>query len=258
MASGSEWPRTVTVTGLRLDPRSIQDAAAEICAWARAGDQGYVITVNTQHLDLYHKDEAFRDACDAARLRVIDGRPIRWLAKIKTTRKLPMCPGSDLILPLCNEAARLDLSVAIIAATEAIARDARSVFESAVPALRIAGAWAAPPMLRKDEDGARKLAEAVAVVAPDVLFIGIGAPTQELWAQRYLQRCGAGAALCIGAGLEFLTGRRKRAPGWVRRLGFEFVWRLASEPRRLWRRYLNAGAATLRAAWQVIRNRIMG
>lgn len=256
MASEVEWPRKVTVTGLRLDPRSIQDAAAEICAWARAGEQGYVITVNTQHLDLYQKDMAFQDAYDAARLRVIDGRPIRWLANIKTSRKLPMCPGSDLILPVCQEAARLELSVGVIAASEDIARDATTTFETNVAALRIAGAWAAPPVLQRDEDGACKLAKAVAAVAPDVLFIGVGAPTQELWAQRYLQQCGVGAVLCVGAGIEFLTGRKKRAPMWIRRFGVEAVWRLISEPRRLWRRYLGAGAAVIRARRQVVRDRI--
>lgn len=247
MAGIADWPRSVVVSGIRLDPRSIQEAAWEICDWVERGDHGYVVTTNTQHLDLYQTNLEFREAYDAARLRVIDGRPIRWLARIKTSRSFPMCSGSDLIWPLCTEAASRGLSVGVVAASEGIARETVALLNTREPVLRVAGAWAAPLALRDNEHGARELAAAISAKAPDILFIGVGAPTQELWARSYAHRCGAGAVLCIGAGLEFLIGRKRRAPRWVRRLGFEAAWRLMCEPRRLWRRYMGAAVATGRA-----------
>ena len=78
--------------------------------------------------------------------------------------------------------------------------------------------------------------------APDFTFLAMGAPQSELVAQRLANRGKArGVALCIGASIEFLSGARRRAPRWTQRLGLEWAFRLLSEPRRLWRRYLVQG-----------------
>ena len=82
------------------------------------------------------------------------------------------------------------------------------------------------------------VAAAIRVAAPSVVFVGMGAPRQERWAARHLDDLGASVLWCVGALFEYFGGRRSRAPVWMRRFGLEWLYRLALEPARLWRRYL--------------------
>ena len=246
----------ITLAGMQLEPRSINEACAEICEWAKSGKSGHVITTNAQHLYLYKHDLEFKRAYDGARLRVIDGRPIRLLARMLSIGKTPMCPGSDLIFPLCKYAAQERLTVGIIGASDRIAKATADFLMAAIPSIVISGTWAAPRNLKGDVSGAKQLAADISETKTDILFIGVGAPTQELWANEYLLQTRAHAILCIGAGLEFLIGEKARAPRWVRRLGVEAAWRFAQEPRRLGGRYTLAGFELIKAAAAVIYSRI--
>lgn len=73
---------------------------------------------------------------------------------------------------------------------------------------------------------------------PDILFVGLGSPKQELWVHRYWDRLACTVAVCCGAAIDYAAGVKPRAPLWMQRAGLEWLWRLAHEPRRLWRRYL--------------------
>jgi N-acetylglucosaminyldiphosphoundecaprenol N-acetyl-beta-D-mannosaminyltransferase len=79
---------------------------------------------------------------------------------------------------------------------------------------------------------------AVRAARPDLLFVGLGSPTQELWVHRYWDRLACTVAVCCGAAIDYAAGVKPRAPLWMQRAGLEWLWRLAHEPRRLWRRYL--------------------
>ncbi len=204
------------------------------------------MTPNVDHLMQYRRNPTYRSACDAASLRLADGMPIVWASRL-LGRPLPArVAGSDLLPALCQTAAARGYTVFLLGGAAGVSERAATRLRTRFPRLRIAGLHAPPERFTPD-DGAAALAAVAAVnaVKPALLFVGLGAPKQELWVHRYWHRLDATVAVCCGAAIDYAAGARIRAPLWMQRAGLEWVWRLAREPGRLWRRYLVQDAAFL-------------
>jgi N-acetylglucosaminyldiphosphoundecaprenol N-acetyl-beta-D-mannosaminyltransferase len=104
--------------------------------------------------------------------------------------------------------------------------------------VQVVGTFSPPPGFERKPAENEQILAAIAAAHPDVLLVGLGAPKQELWVHAHASRIDAKIALCIGATIDFLAGEKRRAPRWMRRVGLEWVHRLATEPRRLASRYL--------------------
>lgn len=239
--------------GIRLNPLDIEHAIDSICSWVKLGETGCVITVNSQHLSLYRESKEFQRACSRARLCLIDGKPVKWLAQMAYKKVFGYAPGSDLIAPLCKKAAEEDITIGIVGADRELAEKAGRYLKDQCKGLQLKGIWEAPKELMSNRTEAEDLAISVSRSPPDILLIGVGAPKQEIWADSYLDKSGARAILGVGAGLEFLLGVKKRAPRWIRKIGMEWGWRLAHEPSRLWFRYLSAARALFHVAVDLVK-----
>lgn len=209
---------------------------------ARDSTFRYVVTPNVDHVVMLHGegDEGwrrdYRAAVDAADMVVNDSRVLTRLARLAGV-DLPTAPGSDLTRMLVTQAIPAGTSIALVGGSPADAAWLRT----ALP--RCAIAHMIPPMGVRDRPQLQEtIADFVEREAPDITFLAIGAPQSELVARRLAARCRArGVALCIGASIEFLSGARRRAPRWMQQAGLEWAFRLLSEPRRLWRRYVVEG-----------------
>ena len=202
----------------------------------------YVVTPNVDHLVMLHGEgredwrQKYRSAVERADLVVNDSRVLARLARLAGV-DLPTAPGSDLTRELVNGGIAPGARIALVGGSPAEAEWLRT----ALPRSEVA--HLAPPMGVRDRlDLQDQIAEFVEREAADFTFLAIGAPQSELVAQRIAARGKArGVALCIGASIEFLSGARRRAPRWTQKAGLEWAFRLLSEPRRLWRRYLVQG-----------------
>jgi N-acetylglucosaminyldiphosphoundecaprenol N-acetyl-beta-D-mannosaminyltransferase len=112
------------------------------------------------------------------------------------------------------------------------------VLEREFPTVRIVGVSSPDIDLSKDAAESSDAIEAVRAAKPDLLFLALGAPKQEIWGLRIREAVAPAVIVGVGASLDFVAGEVKRAPRWVSQIGFEWLYRLAREPRRLWRRYL--------------------
>lgn len=150
---------------------------------------------------------------------------------------MPIAPGSDLARRLVAERRDHSGTVALVGG----APREEAWLAAALPHHRVL--HCAPPMgVRDDPQLQREIALFVEQSDADIVFLAIGAPQSEIVAHAISRRSSArGVALCIGASIEFLSGAKRRAPAWMQRAGMEWVFRLASEPTRLWRRYLVEG-----------------
>lgn len=200
-------------------------------------------TMNVDHLEKLRSDAQFRKAYAAHDLIVADGNPIVWLARL-AGQPVSLVPGSELVLPLCMIATGKGRSVAIISGTQAAGEAAARRLADKVPGLRIA--MIAAPGFPFDPMGpeADRLLERLAASGAGLCLMAIGAPRQEILAARARQSSPAMGIASVGAGIDFIAGRQKRAPAALRRMRMEWLWRAALSPTRLGPRYLK-GAAIL-------------
>lgn len=203
-----------------------------------ATGQGFALaTLNLDHLVKLAADPTFRAAYQAQDLVVADGNPIVWLSRL-ARQPVDLMPGSDLVIPLAEMAARAGHPVALVGSTDESLRQAAQALKKAVPGLEVACRIAPPFGFDPEGPGADAILRQVADSGARLCFIALGAPKQERFAARgRVVAPGVGFA-SIGAGLDFLSGAQVRAPLWVRRMALEWLWRLLGQPRRMLMRYL--------------------
>lgn len=236
--------------GLAFDPLDT-DAAADRLARVRAGDRfGYVVTPNVDHL--VRLDRADRStgegahlwaAYEGAALVLCDSRILARLARWCGV-ELPLAPGSDLTVRLLDEVARAGDRIAVVGGDAALLAALARLYP------RLDLVQHEPPMgLRHDAAAMARAAGFVRDSRARFHLLAVGSPQQELLAAAIAAQGDAtGCALCIGASLDFIVGRQRRAPLLVQRLGLEWSHRLLSQPGRLWRRYLVEGPRIFRMA----------
>lgn len=226
------------------------DPAAAL-AWVQAAAKGdrfsYVVTPNVDHLVMLDGDgaepwrSAYREAVAQSDLCLNDSRVLSRLARL-SGMTLDLVPGSDFTGLLVEGGIAPGVSIALVGGQPREAEWLRTVLpQSPVAHMN-------PPMGVRDNPAIHdEIAEFVEAQAADMVFLAMGAPQSEIVARRIAERGRArGVGLCIGASVEFLSGARRRAPRLMQLAGLEWLFRLGSEPRRLWRRYLVDGPRIFR------------
>jgi len=217
------------------------DSVVELIALAEpAAPFRYVVTPNADHVVRLNREPELRPYYDNAWLTLCDSRPISLFARTRS-RAMPHVTGSDLTVSLFQRVIRPGDRIAIIASSQQVVSDLRRAypdvdFRAHVPPL---GLWTNP---RAQYD----CVEFALRERGRFLFITVGAPQSEKIAYLLSQEPSAtGVGFCVGASLEFLVGTRKRAPYWMRRLSLEWLHRLATDPKRLWKRYVHGAVPLL-------------
>lgn len=173
------------------------------------------------------------DCLKKADMVTADGMPIVALSRLLRDPLPERVAGSDLTPALCRACAAEGLRFYVLGGTPEVLADAfEKLGIAGSPA--IAGTDSSRIDLEAPQDG---VLARIAAAKPDLLFVALGNPKQELWIRRNLARIDAPVAIGVGGSFNFVSGRVKRAPGWVQRCGLEWVHRIAQEPGRLWRRY---------------------
>ncbi len=213
-------------------------------AWQRSGSPasrqpsgryGALLTVHSVMNGVF--DGPVRSALNNADIAATDGMPLVWALRSQGVKKQRRVYGPDLMLALCGQAARCGHRVFLYGGrTETLATLLRHL-KSRFPTLEIAGACS-PPFrpLTPEED--RACVASILASDADLLFVGIGAPKQERWMADHYRQLPGIVMFGVGAAFDFHAGRVRQAPGWMQRSGLEWLFRLAVEPARLWRRYV--------------------
>lgn len=182
-----------------------------------------------------HKRPDFKAVLNSADLWVPDGIAPVWVARLKGLRGIQRIPGADLMRAFFERANERGYSSFFYGDRPETLSALRERLEREYPNHRVAGTFSPPfeaVSPEEDEAHVRMINEA----HPDVLWVGLGLPKQERWIAEHQGRLTVPVAVGVGAAFGFLSGKVKRAPAWVGRCGFEWLWRLIHEPRKLWRR----------------------
>jgi N-acetylglucosaminyldiphosphoundecaprenol N-acetyl-beta-D-mannosaminyltransferase len=228
---------------MTIDALTMHETVELVLDWCRAPQPTacrYVVTPNVDHAVMFQTNDKLRQAYAQAALVLADGAPVVVASRL-LGRPLPeRVPGSDLAPALFKAASKGDqpLRLFLLGAAPGVAERAAENITTRWQNVEIVGTLSPPLGFERDEAQSEKILAAVAAAHPDLLVVGFGAPKQELWVQAHADRLKAKVALCIGATIDFLAGEKQRAPRWMRRVGLEWLHRLASEPGRLAKRYL--------------------
>ncbi|MGA2863856.1 MAG: WecB/TagA/CpsF family glycosyltransferase [Verrucomicrobiota bacterium] len=225
-----------SVLGMRVDATCYEAVTQHVVRWARARESRYLCEAPVQMVMEAYDHPDYRQAINQADVVAPGGMPIVWTLRALGLRQQPRVYGPEMTLRVCQAAAAEGIPIGFYGATHATLRLLRDRLRERNPGLNVAYAYA-PPFrpLTADEDGA--VVRQINDSGCRILFVGLGCPKQERWMAQHRGRVLA-VMLGVGAAFDFIAGVKKQAPAKMQQLGLEWLFRLATEPRRLWFRYL--------------------
>lgn len=228
------WQRLVL--GLRLDEITLSEVIERILDWRRNGSSGHAIFLANVHVCMEsYDDPGFRQTINSADLIIPDGKPLVWAAKILGAHHVSHIRGTDLMRTLFQTAHIYKIPIGFFGGTQEALNKLCSQIRQEFPNISIQCAIAPPfRSLTPKED--LMFTQRIRESGAELLFVFLGCPKQELWITLHRDHLSC-TMLGIGAALDFYIGNKREAPRFMQRAGLEWVIRLLSEPRRLWRRY---------------------
>lgn len=227
---------TVRVWGLPLAPWTRDRAAEAVTALIDAGRPALFITANTHYAMLSAADAGLRALNDRAAFLVADGSPLVLASRRSGTPLPERVAGADLIYDLAGRAAARGQRLFLLGGAPGVADEAARRLGEIYPGLVVAGT-ACPGADDLRGPGLEALIGAIRAARPDILLAALGQPKGELWLAEHLDALGVPACAQVGAALDFVAGRVRRAPRWLQRIHLEWAYRMAQEPARLAPRY---------------------
>lgn len=224
------------VIGAPIDIISWSDAIGTLHGWAAARESRFVCICNVHSVVTALQNPAFRRTVEAADMATPDGAPVAWTMRRKGFTRQERINGPDLMWRLCAAAEASGLSIGLFGSSQQTLEELERALSRTFPGLRVAYS-VSPPFraLSMQEDDA--IVRQINSSGAGLLFVGLGCPKQEEWMAEHRGRVNA-VMIGVGAAFDYHAGTLPRAPDWMRSSGLEWLFRVLSEPRRLWKRYL--------------------
>ena len=224
---------TIAALGTRMHPWSMAETVDEIAGRIGRGEFTQHVVVNVAKIVNMRVDDELRDSVESCDIVNIDGMGVVWGARFLGNDVPERVAGIDLFHRLLAMSAELDFPVFLLGAREEIVDETVRRVESMYPGLVVAGHhhgyfW----------DDEASVVEAIKASGARMLFVAITSPAKESFINRWRDELGVDFVMGVGGAFDIAAGHTTRAPGWMRPLGLEWTWRLAQEPRRMWRRCL--------------------
>ena len=229
-------PPEFFVAGVRIHAITVADAVSTIDEWIRTRCRSYVVLTGAHGVVEMQSDQALLDINNRAGLTTPDGMPVVWLGRLKGHRHVEKVYAPDVMTATFEFGLKGSYRHFLYGGDLGVADELNRKLQDRYPGIRIVGTYCPPfrPLADEEVDG---LAALINAAAPDIVWVGLGCPKQEHWMHRLRPRLEAPVLIGVGTGFDFLAGRKPLAPRWIQRSGFEWLYRMLSEPRRLWPRY---------------------
>jgi N-acetylglucosaminyldiphosphoundecaprenol N-acetyl-beta-D-mannosaminyltransferase len=235
------------IEGVTINLPTLRAAQAEVVSRALSGVGFALFTLNLDHLAKIRSSPTFRAAYGRAALVTADGWPVVWLANRRGAQLERTC-GADLVEPICSSAATNGIPLVFIGPERGSQISAISTLQERYPGLAVADAYAPNISRVPKPEEVEAVARRVNASGARLCFVCMGAPKQELLVDALVPLCEGVGFLCVGAALDFISGRWRRAPASWQRSRLEWLWRLLGDPKRLASRYLLSAYVFFRLA----------
>ena len=231
-------PQRVNVLGVGVSAITMADALATIDRWIATRAPQYVCVTGVHGVMESQVDPSLRDIHNQAGLVTPDGMPLVWVSRLRGHHHVQRVYGPDLMLACCEASIRNGYRHFFYGGGPGVAERLAKRLGQRFDGLQVVGTWT-PPFRDLTTAEEEALIDRIASSKPDIVWVGLSTPKQERWMARYVGRLPVPVLIGVGAAFDMHAGVTKQAPRWMQRSGLEWSFRLATEPRRLWRRYLS-------------------
>ena len=225
------------VLGVGVSPVNREMAAAELHRWIAEGRRGYAMLTGMHGVMEAVRDPAVRAAYNGSDLSLPDGMPMVWLLWQAGFAQADRVYGPDLMLDIFDRSQAAGYRHFLYGATEATLDKLEANLLRRFPGARLAGRHA-PPFRPAGAAEDSAVIDAINAARPDIIWVGLSTPKQDLWMARHRPLLEAAALIGVGAAFDFHAGQLRQAPRWIQRAGLEWAFRMAMEPKRLAKRYI--------------------
>lgn len=236
----NNWER-YRILGVNISAVQIGDVIRQMDEWIEERSFGHYIAVTNTHViteSWFHPE--YKKILNSADFVVPDGMPIVWLGRLGGYSLKRRVYGPELMESFLLDKKGRNRRHFLYGGKPGVAERLMEKLSGSCPELEFVGSYS-PPFRPLTEEEDRAVVDMVNGLEPDVVWVGLGAPKQEIWMHEHRYRLRAPLMVGVGAAFDFLSGVKSQAPSLLRENGFEWLWRLMSEPQRLWRRYLLYG-----------------
>jgi N-acetylglucosaminyldiphosphoundecaprenol N-acetyl-beta-D-mannosaminyltransferase len=227
----------LNILGVPVSAIDMRRAVEIVEGWIEKRQTHYVCVTGVHGVMESQRDERLLRAHAGAGLVTPDGMPLLWLGRLRGFKQMDRVYGPDLMLRLCERSLARGYRHYFYGGAEGVPERLSARLCERFPGIHIVGTYSPPfrPLTSEEDDD---VARRINAARPDIVWVGLGTPKQERWMEAHRDQLEAAALIGVGAAFDFHAGLKRQAPRWMQRSGLEWLFRLANEPRRLWRRYL--------------------
>jgi N-acetylglucosaminyldiphosphoundecaprenol N-acetyl-beta-D-mannosaminyltransferase len=227
----------VNILGVGVSAVNMDLALMAIDDWISRREAHFVCVRDVHGIVESQRSENLRLIHNTAGMVTPDGMPLVWLSHLKGYPAVDRVYGPDLLLAVCEYSLSRGYSHYFYGSDSEVPELLAKNLQSRFPGLKVVGTYSPPFRALTAEEDCQVIAR-INSAHPDIVWVGLSTPKQEYWMAEHIGRLSTPVLIGIGAAFDFHAGIKKQAPRWIQRRGLEWLFRLGSEPRRLWRRYL--------------------
>src|SRR3989338_5401542 len=229
---------TIDILGVNVDATDLSAASKTIEDWIKLRQKGYVCVVPVSTVMACQDSQEYRETINSAAMATPDGMPLVWLGRLKGRARISRTYGPDLMRRLCSLGVDRGYRHFLYGGTAQTLEILEKKLKEQYPGLIVAGKYAPPFTREHPVMESEDVIDSINRAQADILWVGLGSPKQDFWMSLHRQRVETPVMIGVGAAFDFLAQTKPQAPRWMQSCGLEWLFRLCSEPRRLWKRYL--------------------
>ncbi len=227
----------VNVLGVMVNAINMGDAISTIDEWIQNRQSNYVCVTSAHGILESQDDPVFKSILNFSGLTTPDGMSIVWILQLQGYHQVTRVYGPDLMKAVCEQSLIRGWSHFFYGGAPGVAELLAGRLQLQFPGINIVG-WYTPPFRELTSEEDNNILREIHSVKPNIIWVGLSTPKQERWMASHVDNIPGTTLIGVGAAFDFISGTKKQAPIWIQRSGTEWLFRLITEPRRLWRRYI--------------------
>ena len=227
----------VDILDVQISTLNMTEAVEIVAQWVAEEIKQYVCVATVHGIMECQQDPGLMEIYNTSGMATADGMPLVWILRSRGYSDQTRVYGPDLMLEVCRSSLENGTRHFLYGGPAGVAELLAQKLASSLDGIQIAGTHS-PPFRTLTKTENREIVEKINSSKPDIVWVGLGSPKQERWMSEHISRLNASVLIGVGAAFDFLSGTKAQAPLWMQRNGLEWAFRLATEPRRLWKRYL--------------------